>query len=322
MKAVLYHEYGNFNNILNIEDCEIPKIKEDEVLVRVKAVGLNPRDINIAFGKLKFVSGKKFPKGFGSDFSGNIARIGAKVNNFKNDDSVVGYIDSLDAGAIAEYVAVKADTLSLKPANISFEAAAALPCNYLTAWEALINKAKVSKGQSIIIFGASGGVGTAAIQIAKYAGASITAVSSTKNLNYCLSQGADAAVSYDDFDSLLNSGKLFEIVFQVYSDSGLIYPKVKTLISRKGSFITLIPNPVYIFKKLYNILTRKPHFHYLLVKSDQSVLTKIIQLVQQGYLNPYISNRFSFEDFKKGAEIIASGHAVGKCIITIQDGVK
>lgn len=319
MQAVLYREYGTPERVLHSEDRPIPDLSEDEVLVKVKAVGLNPRDINIVAGKLKFVSGKNFPKGIGADFSGVIEKIGAKVNDLCISDPVVGYIDSLDAGAVAEYVAVKAATLSIKPGNLKFDAAAAMPCNYLTAWFALISKAKISKGQSVMIYGASGGVGTAAIQIAKYAGAIVTAVSSQKNLEYCLSHGADHAIPYERADDVFGPAKLYDVFFQIYSDSGLLYDKAKGIIADKGSFVTLIPNPLYLVKKFINLLLKRPGFHYILVKSDQMVLTKLLALAVQGILNPFISKDFGFEEYQSALQALQSGHYPGKLIIKLEE---
>jgi len=317
MKAVLYHEYGNINEVLKIEECPLPELKEDQVLVRVKAVGLNPRDVNIVEGKLSFVSGKKFPKGIGADFSGIIEKTGSNVAGFDVNDSVVGYIDSLDAGAVAEFVAVNYHSLVVKPKNVPYDIAASIPCNYLTAWLALNTSSKITKGQSVIIYGASGGVGTAAIQIANHLGAEVTAVCSSKNLEYCLSQGAKYAVSYNEFNDRSSQVKSYDVFFQVYSEGGLLYGKVKNAIAPKGSFITLIPNPVYIFRKLLNRLSGGPTFHYILVKSNQSVLKHLMELVEKEAIKPYISNEYGFDDFLLGLKLMKDGHSLGKNIIKI-----
>jgi NADPH:quinone reductase-like Zn-dependent oxidoreductase len=319
MRAIKYYQYGHPNEVLKLENCPIPQLKDDEVLIQVKAVGLNPRDSNIVLGKLKFVSGKKFPKGIGADFSGIVKRIGVKVDSLKIEDEVVGYIDSLDAGAAAEYIAVKQSNLVIKPSTIEFPFAAAVPCNYLTAWLALIFNAKIDSTKKIIIYGASGGVGTAAIQIAKLFGAEITTVCSEKNVTYCLNQGANYAITYEQIEKLVQSQKKYDIFFQVYSEGGLLYNIAKKVLKKKGMFITLIPNPIFIFRKFLNWITSSFSFHYILVKMDTKSLAELLTLVEERKLNPQISKRFSMDQFAPAINSLMEGHTLGKSVIVIDN---
>jgi len=316
MKKIEYDKYGPPLDVLQMREVATPSPGSGQVLVKVKAVGLNPRDTNIVKGKLKFVSGSKFPKGIGADFAGVIEQLGPGVTDFKIGDSVLSYLDSLDAGALAEYLVVDTKQLSIKPAEIDYREAAALPCTYLTAWEGLVNKANLQSGQSIMIYGASGGVGTAAVQIAKYLGAHVTSVSSKNSKAYCSSIGADIALAYDEVD-VFHSREKYDVFFQVYSDAELLYDQARSILKPKGTFLTLIPNPLFILKKLFSQLLGRPSLTFYLVRADKQILDKIVQLTAGGKIKAVIFKEYDFDQSFAAIEQFQKGLIQGKIIINV-----
>lgn len=193
MKAVVVHEYGG-PEVLKYEDTPRPEPKESEILVRVIAAGVNPVDGAIRSGKYAKFFGAKPPFIPGYDIAGVVEKAGAKIDKYKPGDAVYAYINLDKGGGYAEYVAVTDDEISAKPKSLSFVDAAGMPLAALTAWQALIDAAKLSAGQTVLIHGGSGGVGSFAIQIAKARGAKVIATASTPNQDLLKQLGADVAV--------------------------------------------------------------------------------------------------------------------------------
>ena len=250
MKAVIYQKYGKAE-VLEISELSMPTPKKGEVQIQVKALSLNPRDTNIRKGDFKIITGKNFPKLTGADFSGVVTELGQGVTDFKVGDKVFGYVEDVKKGVSAAYVSLPTKYLCLKPVAISHHQAAALGCTYLTALQAIRNKGKAKAGNKIIIYGASGGAGTAAIQLSKYFGMQVTAVSSAKNKQYCIAQGAEQFLPYDKTD-VFKVAEKYDIFFQVYSKDGLLYKQAKQVLKPTGIFICLIPNPLFIFRKWFS----------------------------------------------------------------------
>ncbi len=260
MKAIIYKKYGG-TQVLELAEIPKPQLKESHAIIRVAAISLNPRDTSLREGAFKFLSGSTFPKLTGADFSGVIEEIGQNEGGFQKSDEVFGYVQDLKNATSATYISLPVRYLARKPLLISHPQAATLGCAYLTALQALRDKAQLKANAHILIYGAAGGVGTAAIQLAKYYGAQVTAVSSSVSRRYCLAQGADSFVAYDEGDVFSSSIK-FDVFFQVYSKEGQMYGKAKKVLKDKGCFICLIPNPLFIFKQLFS----RPKFEYLLLQ--------------------------------------------------------
>jgi NADPH:quinone reductase-like Zn-dependent oxidoreductase len=182
MKAIGYQKYGSAE-VLEMLELPIPKPQKDEVLIYVSYISLNPRDVSIRSGNFSLITGKKFPKLTGADFSGTIVQIGDNVTNLKIGDMVFGYVEGLKSGISSEYTVVPKNKVAIKPDALTHQQAATLGCAYLTALQALKDKAHIKKGDKVLIYGASGGVGSAAIQLAKHFGATVTAISNSSNKN-------------------------------------------------------------------------------------------------------------------------------------------
>jgi NADPH:quinone reductase-like Zn-dependent oxidoreductase len=200
MKAIVYEKYGS-PDVLELREVEKPTPKNNEVLVKVHSVSVNAADLHLLRADpflIRLSSGLLKPRNtiLGSDIAGRVEVVGENVKQFKPGDEVFGDISAGGWGGFAEYVCAREDALVLKPANISFEQAAATPMAAVTALQGLRNKGKIQSGQKVLINGASGGVGTFAVQIAKSFGAEVTAVCSTKNMDMVRSMGADHVIDY------------------------------------------------------------------------------------------------------------------------------
>lgn len=311
MKAVIYNSYGG-PDVLELVDVPRPEPKAGEVLIRVQAVGLNPRDPNIRRGDLKLISGKKFPKQTGADFTGIVEAVGSGVTSYAPGNAVFGYLENVNAGAAAEFVVAPVGAIALRPPQLDPIQAAAIPCAYSTAWAALHQKARLQAGNEVLIYGASGGVGTAAIQLAKYVGATVTAVCSQASADFCRRNGADRVLSYDK-DDVFGNGKTYDLFFQVFSANGLLYDQAKPLIAGKGLFLTLIPNPLYIFRKLFG----RPRFDYLLVKANADDLSMLADLAVRGLIQPQVERVFALKDIREAHRVMEQGHVNGKLVVSV-----
>jgi len=199
MKAVIINAYGG-SDVLHIADIPSPSCCPGEVLVRVYAAAINPKDTFIRKGRFKRFTGAPGSVRMGFDFAGEVTEIGMGVKGVQAGEKVFGVLDGWQGGAFAEYLAVSAGKLAKKPDSLSFEEAAALPLVSLTALQALRDEAQIKAGQSLCINGASGGVGTMAVQIGKIYGAEITAVSKTENHDLLMKLGADRCLDYRQVD--------------------------------------------------------------------------------------------------------------------------
>ncbi|KRN26762.1 NADP-dependent oxidoreductase [Liquorilactobacillus mali] len=240
MKAIAIKEYGDIDNLQEIE-LKIPEIAEDEVLVENYATSINPIDWKARLGYLKGMYPWEFPVVLGWDTAGIITQVGAKVANFKIGDKVFARPDIYNdgkKGTYAQYVAVKEDKLALKPDEITFEEAAAVPLAGLTSLQVIVDRLKVKKGDKVLIQGGAGGVGLFAIQIAKHLGAYVATTASKKNHEFLKSLGADEVIDYHEtkIDTVLNN---YDAVFDTVNaiDDGL------AILKENGRLVTIAGNP-------------------------------------------------------------------------------
>ena len=205
MKAFIVDRYGK-KEVLRARDVPDPVLREDEVLLQVHATGVNLLDAKIRNGEFKLILPYCAPFVLGHDVAGIVLRVGPRVRQFKPDDEVYSRPDDFRIGTFAEFVAVKEDSLAIKPKNITMEEAASIPLVGLTVWQALVEKAKLQPGQQVFIQAGSGGVGTFAIQLAKHLGATVATTTSTGNVAWVKNLGADIVIDYkkDDFEKILH----------------------------------------------------------------------------------------------------------------------
>lgn len=311
MKAVVVHEYGG-PEVLKYENAPRPEPKENEVLVRVIAAGVNPVDALIRSGKYAKFFGTTLPLIPGYDIAGIVEKTGAKITKFKVGDAIYAY--PLWGGGYAEYAVVSEGEAAAKPKSLNFTEAAAVPLVSLTAWQALVDAAKLSAGQTVLIHGGSGGVGSFAIQIAKARGAKVIATASTKNQDLLKELGADVAIDYTttkfedvakDVDVVLDSvGK--DTLARSYG------------VLKKGGFIaTLVARLDQAELDKHGI-----HGASISVKPDASELAEITRLIDDKKIKVVVSKVFPMTEAVKAQEQAATGHTRGKIVIKIADEPK
>jgi NADPH:quinone reductase-like Zn-dependent oxidoreductase len=326
MKAIVYCDYGS-PDVLKVEEVAKPVPTDDQVLVRVRAASINPLDWHFLQGTpyvMRLGTGLRKPKErrLGVDYAGTVEAVGKNVKQFKPGDEVFGG----RTGAFAEYVCSRADrAVALKPTNITFEQAATVPIAGLTALQALRDKGHVQPGQKVLINGASGGVGTFAVQIARSFGAEVTGVCSTKNLDLVRSLGADHVIDYTRED-FTKSGQLYDVILDNVGTQPLLgfkralQPKgICVLIGgggpNEGRWIGPMARPIKALV-LSPFVSQK--FIMLLAELDQKDLKVLGDLMQAGKVTPVIDRRYPLGEASEALRYLEKGHARGKVVITMK----
>lgn len=313
MKAIIINEFGGVDKLIQVE-LPIPTIGENEVLIQTKAIGINPVDVRTRAGSaMAPYLEKHMPLILGWDVSGIVLKIGENVKDLNVGDEVFGLINFLGHGkGYAKYVAAPADQLAIKPANITFSEAAALPLAGLTAWQTLNYYAKIKKGDRVLIQAASGGVGHLAVQIAKILGAEVYGVSSSKNRDFILGQGADKHIAYDEcqFDEVIND---MDVVLDAFAFDSLKHSLNATRTG--GKIISLLPmisNEILQMAKAKNV-----EIHYSLVSSNGEDMKKLAEFIKSGLLRPFVSQQFKFEEMELAHKAMETSKTVGKIVVTL-----
>jgi len=334
MKRIAYHTYGS-PDVLQCEEVAVPLPGDDQVLLRVRAAALNALDVGLLKGEpriLRLFFGYPKPKvsSPGRDVAGVVETVGRNVTGFKRGDEVFGVCfgkgwgDKAD-GAFAEYARTVPSALALKPPELTFEQAAALPVAGLTALQALRDKGAIQPEQSVLIHGAGGGVGTFAVQIAKALGASVTAVSSTANLDLMRSMGADHVIDYTRED-FTRSAFRFDIVLDCHPDHSPI--ACGRVLKPRGKYIPVggpsghwigalarIITTIFIALVLSPFARRKLVF--FMAKVNSADLEALAQLAAAGKLKPVIDRSYSLADVPEAFRYLNSKHAHGKVVVTV-----
>lgn len=311
MKAIVLEQPGGVEN-LHLADIETPVIHADEILVQVKAISINPVDVKSRAGKGMYGRLKEqSPLILGWDISGVVAE--TKSAAFNVGDEVFGMVHFPGHGkAYAEYVAAPASHMALKPGNISHEEAAAATLAALTAWQALVKKAKVQAGQKVLVHAAAGGVGHFAVQLAKHLGTHVTGTSSAKNKDFVLALGADDHIDYQDYD-WHNSPLEFDFVFDTVGGDNI---DRSLEVTKAGGTLISIPTG------LNELVTEKANAKgvngfFFLVESDGEDMQHIAGLLEKGILKAHVSETFPFADLSAAHLHVESGRTVGKVIVTV-----
>jgi NADPH:quinone reductase-like Zn-dependent oxidoreductase len=313
MKAIVVHEYGG-PEVLKYEDAPQPEPKGDELLVRVIAAGVNPVDRVARSEKGAEFFHIKLPAIPGYDFAGVVEKTGAKVTQFKTGDPIYAYVALNKGGGYAEYAVATEREAALKPQSLTYVEAAAVPLVAETAWQALIDTAKLNAGQTVLIHGGSGGVGSFAIQIAKARGAKVIATASTANQDLLKQLGADVAIDYatQKFEDV---AKNVDVVLDSVGKDTLVrsYGVLK-----KGGFIVSIagePDPAELGK--HGI-----HGASISVEPNSSELAEIAKLINQKKIKVIVSQTLPLSEALKAHEQVATGHTRGKIVLKVADEPK
>jgi alcohol dehydrogenase len=332
MKAFVLDRYGK-GRALRSADMPKPQLRDDEVLVQVHAAGVNLLDSKIRDGEFKLILPYRLPIILGHDVAGVVVDVGARVRQFKPGDEVYARPDDFRIGTFAEFVAVKEASLALKPKGLTMEEAASIPLVALTAWQALVEKANLKKGQKVFVQAGSGGVGTFAIQLAKHLGAIVATTTSTGNVALVKSLGANVVVDYKtqdfedvlrDYDVVLNSqdGETLEKSLRVLKPGG-------TLVSISGppdpEFAKEIGAPGFV-KVVMRLLSsgirrraksRGVRYSFLFMKANGSQLREITRLFDAGVVRPVLDRVFPFESTHEAMAYLEAGRAKGKVVVKL-----
>jgi NADPH:quinone reductase-like Zn-dependent oxidoreductase len=322
MKAIISNKYGG-PEVLGLNDVPKPVPNDDQVLVKVHAASLNKANLILLKGKpylVRLVFGLTKPKHPipGCDIAGKVESVGKNVTQFKPGDEVYGDLSSSGWGGFAEYVAAPQQALAHKPANLSFEEAATVPMAGVTALQALRDKGKIQPGQSILINGASGGVGTFAVQIAKSYGANVTGVVSTRNLGILESLGADETIDYtkEDFTKGL---KRYDLIGAVNGNTPI--QAYKQALKPKGTCVLIGGSESQMYENMFKApwisMTSDKKMSSFMQKVSQIDLTVLKELIEAGKVKPVIDKVFHLEDTREAFEYFIEGRALGKVVISI-----
>lgn len=332
MRAMVIDRYGKVP--MRLEEMPTPEIGEYEVLAEIHAASINPIDFKIRDGKVKLLIKYQMPLILGNDFSGVVAKVGAKVTRFKVGDEIYARPRKSKIGTFAEYIAIHEDDIALKPRNLSFEEAASIPLVGLTSYQALTDILQLQKGQKILIQAGAGGVGTFAIQLAKLMGATVATTASEAGENLVKSLGADEIINYktEKFEEIL---KNYDAVFDTLG--GKTLEKSFKVIKRGGKIVSVsgLPNArfgkeygsgyfkTFLFSAASYKLTslEKKHnvlYTFLFMKPSGEQLRIIADFIETGKIKPIIDNVFPFENAQKAMEYAESGRAKGKIILKIK----
>ena len=333
MKAFVVDRYGRKSGI-RAGNMPVPEPREDDVLIQIHAAGVNPLDSKIRDGEFKLILPYRLPLILGNDLAGVIVRVGSRVRQFKPGDEVYARPHKDRIGTFAEFIAVKEDGVALKPKALTMEEAASIPLVGLTAWQALIEKGQLKKGQNVLIHAGSGGVGTFAIQLAKHLGATVATTASAGNVELVKRLGADIVIDYkkDDFAVIL---KDYDVVLD--TQGGNTLEKSLRVLKPGGKLIGIAgpPDPDFakelgaswFLKTAMRFLSyrirkaAKRHdvsYSFVFMRPDGGQLSQIATLIDAGAIKPVIDRVFPFASTKEALTYVETGRVKGKVVIKIQ----
>ena len=333
MKAFVLGRYGKKRALCQAQ-VPAPELRDDEVLVQVHAAGLNLLDSKIRDGEFKLILPYRLPIILGHDVAGEVVKVGPRVRQFKAGDEVYARADDFRIGTFAEFVAVKEASLAPKPKGLTMEEAGSIPLVALTAWQALVERAKVQKGQKVFIQAGSGGVGTVAIQLAKHLGAMVATTTSTGNVALVKSLGADVVIDYktQDFEDVLQD---YDVV--LHSQDSKTLEKSLRVLKPGGKLVSISgpPDPEFAkqigapwYVRLAAMLLsagarRKAQslgisYSFLFMKASGSQLREITRLVDAGVIRPVMDRVFPFEETNEALAYLETARAKGKVVVKVR----
>ena len=335
MKAFILDRYGS-KVALRAGELPDPDVREDEVLVQVHAAGVNLLDSKIRSGAFKLILPYRAPFVLGHDVAGVVVRVGGRVKHFKPGDEVYARPADHRIGTFAELIAVQEQDVALKPKTLTMEEAASLPLVGLTAWQALVERGQLKRGQKVFIQAGSGGVGTFAIQLAKHLGAAVATTTSTSNVELVRSLGADVVVDYkkEDFETKLSG---YDLV--LHSQDGKALGKSLRVLRTGGRLVSISgpPDPdfaeeigapwlVRLVTRLLSFGARRKAksldtgFSFLFMKASGDQLQRIAALVDAGVVRPVLDKVFPFHSTNEALAYVETGRARGKVVIKVKQG--
>lgn len=327
MKAIGYHRYGP-PDVLEYVDIEKPTPADHELLIKVHATSVNPLDWHLMRGTpyvARMMMGLRKPKmgRLGADVAGQVEAVGTKVNAFKPGDEVFG---AFLAGAFAEYASVPESGMVKKPANVTYEQAGSTPVAAMTALQALRDKGQIQPGQKVLLNGAAGGVGTFAVQIAKWLGAEVTGICSTRNVDLVRSIGADHVIDYTREDFTKRDPDI-DLILDIVASRPL--SACRRVLKRKGTYVAIggpggrwLGPLADLMKPLLLSPFVSQNLTVLMAKPSKTDLTLLGELLDTGKIKPVIDRRYTLRELPQAIAYLETGHARGKVVINIADGTQ
>jgi NADPH:quinone reductase-like Zn-dependent oxidoreductase len=333
MKAFTLNRYGK-NEKLQLTEVADPAVKENDVLVEVHAAGLNLLDSKIKTGEFKLILPYKLPLVLGHDVAGIVIKVGSKVTKFKVGDEIYSRPSDFRIGTLAEFIAIDEKNVAHKPKNLSMEEAASIPLVALTVWQALIERAKLKKGQKVFIQAGSGGVGTIAIQLAKHLGATVATTASEQSFDLLKSLGADVMINYKkqdfedvlkDYDVVLNSQdkKTLEKSLRITKPNGKVIsisgpPTPDFAKAIKAPWfvkiiLSLISSGIRKMAKKLNV-----DYSFLFMRAEGKQLQEITKLIESGVIKSVVDKVFPFDQTNDALSYVESGRSKGKVVIKVK----
>ena len=333
MKAFILDRYGKSDGV-RLGEMPEPELQDDDVLVQVHAAGVNVLDSKIRNGEFKLILPYRLPLILGNDVAGVVIRVGPKVRRFKPGDEVYARPDKDRIGAFAEFISMNEGDAAIKPKELTMEEAASIPLVGLTAWQALIERANLKKGQKVLIHAGSGGVGTFAIQLAKHIGAIVATTTSTANVDLLKSLGADTVIDYkkDDFEKILRD---YDVVLNSLGKDTL--EKSLAVLKPGGKLISISgpPDPDFakdlglgwmlrqVIRLLSYRIRNKANRHgvsysFLFMRANGDQLREITSLIDSAIIRPVVDRVFPFESTKEALAYVDTGRAKGKVVVKVR----
>ena len=323
MKAIVFTEYGS-PDVLHLEEVEKPFPRNDEVLVKIRASSVNAADWRMVRADpflVRLFAGLFRPTRFhilGVDIAGQVEAVGRNITQFKVGDEVFGDVFASDFGGFAEYKCARESELVLKPVNLSFEEAAAVPLAAMTALHGLRDKGCIQPGQKVLINGASGGVGTFAVQLAKYFGAEVTAVCSSGKMEQARTLGADHVIDYTQEDFTQN-GQQYDLILAANGNRSIF--DYRRALTPRGTYVMAGGNQKQLFQALllgpWISLSGKQRIGALSSAPNQPDLQFLKQLLEAGKIKAVVDRHFPLSEVPEAVRYVEAGHAKGKVVITV-----
>ena len=333
MQAFILDRYGSADRV-RAGDMPDPEPREDDVLVQIHGAGVNLLDSKIRNGEFKSFLRYRLPLILGHDVAGVVIRVGSRVRRFKPGDEVYSRPADGRVGAFAEFIAIKEDDVAIKPTALTMAEAASIPLVGLTAWQVLIERANLKRGQKVLIHAGSGGVGTFAIQLAKHVGATVATTTSAANVDLVTRLGADVVIDYkkQDFADVLRD---YDVVLQSL-DKATLEKSVRVL--KPGGQLISISGPPdaafarsigasWVLRMIIGALSygitakakrRQAHYSFLFMRARGDQLTEITSLIDDGIIRPIVDRVFPFASTKEAMAYVEAGRAKGKVVVSMK----
>ena len=315
MKAIVCTKLGP-PDVLQLKEVKKPIPKDNEVLIKIYATTVNPIDWKFRSGKMflvRLMYSLMKPKAniLGVELAGTIESTGRDVRLIKQGDQVYGGGRN---GAYAEYITLRQENVALKPSNMTYEEAAAVPIGAISALQCLRDQGNIQSGQKVLINGASGGVGTFAVQLAKYFGAQVTGVCSSTNVELVKSLGADKVIDYTKED-FIESGQTYDIIFDVVGKNSFL--RCKSSLKKKGIYLTIVPTLAIILQMIWTLIVGSKKAKFMLVKPGTKDFVFLKDLIEAGKVKTVIDRVYTLEQTAEAHRYAEKGHAKGKVVITV-----